>query len=135
MGRGVREKCTAEFYTGRSFLVASICEVRVTKITTCPNLDFSWDMTILVVPGDWGRQDGDNGSLVARSGAKSLDTYSISNVISHSFLSGSSSPAPTNCSCSSNIPCLAALLPAWPAFLFLKLFIKFIGVTLVNIIM
>lgn len=90
-----RERCTAEFYTARSFLEASISEVRVTKITTYPYLDFSWEMTMLVLPGDWGQQDGEHGCMVARSRAKSLDTFSISHVISHSFLSGSYSPAPT----------------------------------------
>ena len=66
----VGEKDPADFFTLKSFPAASEATVIFTKITTCLlPLDFLWKMTF----GGLKAQGGENGTPVARNGAKDLD--------------------------------------------------------------
>lgn len=50
-GKGVRDRDIIEFYTVRSFLVASKCALMFSNITTHLYLDFLWKRTIFGLTG------------------------------------------------------------------------------------
>lgn len=103
----IGEKDPAEVFTLKSFPAASEATVIFTKITTCLlPLDFLWKMTF----GGLKAQGGENGTPVARNGAKDLDASVISNFIAHFFLSCSIVLLLTSAHAPLTVQCLPALL-------------------------